>query len=107
MTDADTLIKLAAKCEAATGPDTGLNFEIWEAVGGTPFHLDYTESIDAALTLVPEGCAWHVGCEIDFTPTARVWGHDVHADEFGATPVIALCIAALRARSLQRKTGEG
>jgi len=52
----------------------------------------------AALSLVPEGCAWQVGCEIDFTPTARVWGHDIHADEFAATPALALCIASFRAR---------
>lgn len=58
----------------------------------------FTTSIDAALTLVPEGCAWSVGCEIDFTPVARVFGHDIHADVCAVTPELALVIAALRAR---------
>jgi hypothetical protein len=58
----------------------------------------YSQSLDAALSLVPEWCAWSVGCEIDFTPTARVFGHDIHKEDFAATPALALCLAALRAR---------
>lgn len=50
----------------------------------------YTASIDAALTLVPEGCGFVLmGC------AAKV-GREIAK---GATPAIALCIAALRARA--------
>lgn len=103
--------ELIERLEKATGPDRALDLAIGEAVGAAnhsgpashrPFRdwaKHYTASIDAAMTLVPEACAWQCGCEIDFTPTARVWGHDTHVDEFGATPVLALCIAALKARS--------
>ena len=61
----------------------------------------YTTSLDAALTLVPEGHRlrlwWH---------HTGVWGCDVFPDGGGAihrvldraTPALALCIAALKAR---------
>ena len=63
------------------------------------FHIaQYTLSLDAAHSLVPEGCAWRVGCAIDFTPEATVYGHDIHVDVDAATPALALCSAALRAR---------
>jgi hypothetical protein len=59
----------------------------------------YTASIDAALTLVPEGMEWHVGHE-DGAPFAHV--HRPGEYDSGlidaATPVIAICIASLRAR---------
>jgi len=56
----------------------------------------YTTSIDAAVTLVPEGMAWTAGCEPDFTPFARLWEHDL---VWASTPALALCAAALRARA--------
>jgi hypothetical protein len=58
----------------------------------------YTTSLDVALLLVPEGCGWQTGCGIDGTPSARVWGHDIHEDVEAANPAHALVIAALRAR---------
>lgn len=59
----------------------------------------YTASLDAAMTLVLEGHAFTIysdGCagvapvEADDTPVADVWA---------ATPALALCAAALRARA--------
>jgi hypothetical protein len=60
----------------------------------------YTETIDAALTLLPNGWRWHVDCR----PGAQCWHglqsvFDDDGDSLAATPAIALCIAALRARA--------
>lgn len=60
----------------------------------------YTTSIDAALTLVPDGWNWHLITEFDginaavFPPGNAVDYPDVTA----STPALALCIAALKAR---------
>lgn len=105
------LIERLAK---ATGPDRELDAAIAyrctkaaSAVMGFP---SYTSSIDAALTLVPEGWHWEVSdspkefpARAGVSPVAPVdeWvcsdtgGQDASA----ATPAIALCIAALKARS--------
>lgn len=80
----------------------------------------YTESIDAALTLVPEGCGCQVGrplkrfvrgwyasvfMEFDDGCGVRHWSdydnqNDVvrPKDSYRATPALALCIASLKAR---------
>jgi hypothetical protein len=71
----------------------------------------YTASIDAAMTLVPEGYpARQVGSTDDGRGYAAVAGNDMHMmaedpEEFfaegnSATPALALCAAALRARAL-------
>ncbi len=54
--------------------------------------------IPVALSWMPEGLAWQVGVEIDLTPTATVWGHDVHVHEFASNPAQALALAILKAR---------
>lgn len=115
------ILTLIERLEAATAPDIRLDVEIAIALPsrwplrpsnvpgkyvttyengrtGVACAPDYTRSIDDAARIVPEGFAWQCGCDIDLTPTARVWGQDIHADEFAATPAIALCIAALKAR---------
>ncbi|KKN17818.1 hypothetical protein LCGC14_0962000 [marine sediment metagenome] len=68
----------------------------------------YTTSLDAALTLVPEGWDWEIadyGGDQD-SPRAVLW-HGIpaeHVDDvkhhgaFGWTPALALCIASLKAR---------
>ncbi len=115
MTDSTDLI---ARLEAAEGPDRGLDAEIarlkgyevhdklWVRVTSYDGHEKgalsplphYTASIDAALTLVPEGWGWSFGQ----TPTDE--GVEYHAQVnwepivAGGTPAIALCIAALKAR---------
>jgi hypothetical protein len=72
----------------------------------------YTRSIDAALTLVPEGMWWLVGCG-QMKPTEPLYGAQIRKPGFStggqvvseaehSCMAITLCIAALRARlSLQ------
>lgn len=121
----DDLLALAARVEAATGPDRALDADIelvlhpelvvlpWARVnfqcGKAPYYEDtsdpdalnvvfpavYTRSLDAALTLVPKGWEW------------EVYGHGLavlrrigrHKGSSAATPALALTAAALRARA--------
>lgn len=72
---------------------------------------EYTSSIDAALTLVPEGCTWLVKYEHEeserygqppFGASITVHGNGTDLEPLLAscapTPALAICIAALRAR---------
>lgn len=126
----NVLLDLAERCERATGPDRELDYEIAAAVNlwlaeqaysrvpgdngwysETPFikgankvapSSDYTASIDAAMTLVPEGLHWVLKSS-DPKAVARIGGWKtgnyriIGAD--AATRTLALCAAALRARS--------
>lgn len=71
-----TLTNLAAECEAATGPSRDLDFRIWHAIAtttvyGTTEAPAFSASIDAALTLVPEGYFVHrIGQYADMS----MWG---------------------------------
>ena len=63
----------------------------------------FTTSIDAALTLVPEGWRWDIG-PWDDQIRAEIWNHTEDETKeqycgFASTPALALCIAALKARS--------
>ena len=67
----------------------------------------YTSSIDAALTLVPEGLSYEIRCSpYGETSQAVIWNGRRSPSESevarvgidGVRPAIALCIAALRAR---------
>jgi hypothetical protein len=113
------LLQLAERVEKATGPDRDLNIAMLPLVGlrfvdeGHPIgqvcydsnnHAvplpNFTASIDAAMSLVPEGCNFGLG-DKDATTKAWAWvglfsGPDNIAN--AATPAIALCAAALRAR---------
>jgi hypothetical protein len=141
----DGLLELAERCEAAAGPDIGLNVAIALAcdVGlpaGTDRRLienlntrllysnrvtDFTASLDAAMTLVPEG--WHLAGLYDRFYTRR-WHSTVAqlptkgqlrafdaGKTFGvqsehgeaATGPLALCAAALRARALLAHQEQG
>lgn len=126
--------ELIARLEAASEGDTGLRVigglddQIWRLVNdkqwfftGWQYDLKeaprYTTSIDAALTLVPEGwfiklrCGKPVGAEGEFCHCeldcdADSIGRDLDDDEpmyakalNAPTLPLALCIAALRARS--------
>jgi hypothetical protein len=140
------LIELAARVEAAEGPDRELDAEIALAVGivreraGECFfgHRDYsvmvlergyydiegsapelphlTASLDAAMTLVPEGCRFN----LNKRPYAEARRDGFHAqvwfsryyenasdmpNAWAATPALALVAAALRARASGQ--GEG
>jgi hypothetical protein len=99
MTDPTTLLALAERCEQAAGPDAGLDLAIWNALSEMPgfkhpspiWRFDVTASLDAAVTTVPEGCGWMV-----MSSAAKVGVWPSH----GATPALALCAAALRARAV-------
>ena len=131
MTERATLEALLARVLEGTGPDRELDAEIavalfggeiiWKTanytmdayparriqnsdyVGGyqNAGVLAYTESLDAALTLVPEG--WHaeIGTRPDW-PWARLfkWTYPAGNTEFisGPTPPRALIAACLKAR---------
>jgi len=122
MTDrAALLMDLADRCEKADGADWNLSADIARAMGWAEsehaWHsLDwrsrqsgpphYTHSLDAALSLVPEGWAWAVygGAREEIVATAycvpnggRLPWPDWITDICAATPALALCAAALRA----------
>jgi len=127
--------ELIARLEAATGPSRELDAQIAITCGKAPavafrpcVSLDpgtfgigayeiwvapsYTASIDAALTLVPEGWAierlshWpDIGASVELWEVTYRNGKPWHTSRDRkvevrdvATPAIALCIAALRAR---------
>lgn len=120
------LKELADKVEAASGPDRELECRIWAAQKGGGFDTyravvpdfgqwqapAYTASIDAAMTLVPEGWNWMAGNRDQ--PKARAYvnngqPHFVSAQRpnpklrwfevVAVTPALALTAAALRARA--------
>lgn len=120
--DGGGLVDLIARLERAEGADRGLDSAIHAEMlltGWTPEFWDesladpelinpsipearpYTSSLDAALTLVPEGWDWIVFG----AGGADVWkvgpGNELHRidETYAATPALALCIASLRARS--------
>lgn len=114
---------LIARLEAATGADRELDAEIaleagWIQVGeaGTwalpgepdiyaPSCPRFTASVDAALTLVPEGWLWRLGfngtehCFTAHPPMAMLktpeWNYVEDKHKIDA---LAICLAALRAR---------
>ena len=123
----DELMRLAERCEAAMGPDRELDALIQMAVRKRepllqadrlpmkPRH--FTASLDAAMTLVPEGwTAWELRSRRRLTrftaEISRLCDDIDDADgeliECGnaATPALALCAAALRART-QKDSGNG
>lgn len=131
MTKAEQFEALALRCEQATGPDRRLDAEIdclarfpnlrpAEPDDHRPYQrgvppgagdiwcptgflmaASYTDSVDAALTLVPDGAQFDIVGEQGSQParnkcfakvaTISVWT--------AATPALALCAAALRARA--------
>jgi hypothetical protein len=99
--------ELIAALDAATKPDRVLDFRIMKMA--MPLRLTpiprYTSSIDAALSLVPDGLRWRVAMVPVHTfasasisdgsilsPNTQEW------EAHHTTPAIAICIAALKAR---------
>jgi hypothetical protein len=85
----------------------------WISPGGRMAELPfYTRSLDAAMGLVPDGCEWRVAKHMHgwsgqtkvFTNEAKIsrWEllgtKTISEAASGATPALALCLAALRAR---------
>ena len=121
MTKAE-IIALAERCEAAEGPDRELDAEIALVVGasgGNPIKspgcagwlvgsatnpspvkaLEYTASLDAAMTLVPVKSLWSV-CDMEEGPFAqviRLWDRERYFRSHAATPALALTASALKA----------
>lgn len=103
--------------EEGPGPDRILYWAAPDDVPIDPMHggeyangdqPDPTASIDAALTLVPKGMRWLVGCG-QLEPTEPLYGAQIRKPGFSTGGVvisegesnhmaIALCIAALKAR---------
>lgn len=103
MTDISELIE---RLEKVKWPDEELNWDIARHflacdLNGHPYGRipAYTASLDAALTLVPEGAQWSV-CQLRsgkaFEYAAWV---DCHDTVRAHTTAIALCIAALKAQA--------
>lgn len=131
MTDATNptvLLKLAERCEQATGANRTLEQDIHDAIFGrdyteNAFQTDgsrirpFTASLDAAMTLVSEG--WRVRTAIESQQGPWSFSlaehdgerdkHGVWADQHGlaATPALALCAAALRSRAAITKATGG
>jgi len=124
--DPQDLLRLADEVAAATGPDTVLDAAIWvhlpeqaahawkhggdkfkhaRQIAGCAFVPLYTASIDAAMTLVP---AHDVGWRMDWSGRRAIvrigfGGFPETIEAWAATPALALCAAALRARAHSTK----
>jgi hypothetical protein len=127
MTNPDTFIALAERCEQAAGPSNGLDAEIALAIGYTherrgteracwwrtpagqqlayvgyknhpPF---FTGSLDAAVTLVPEGWTWarFRGGVVECMTRNGPNDFTLFEHGEGISAALALCAAALRARA--------
>lgn len=128
MTDIEALIE---RVERASEPRRQLDADIARDMGRIPkdavldsdgmaWHNrlgyevpNYTASIDAAMTLVPEGCGWLAGWGqtlplepmggARITRNARFVGYDANydvvAEAESATPALALVAASLRAKA--------
>lgn len=115
MSDLDTLIRdLEEATEGSRELDTAVTNWMWREKWGKKLPKDlsiepYTTSLDAALTLVPEGWKWEIANHAgdDDGPRAALWWgipaeHNDEIKQIGAhgnTPALALCIAALKARN--------
>ena len=108
------LTTLAMECERAEGASYDLDCRIHQAIGGTVpsgFQMQYegtrvpayTASLDAAMSLVPEGWGVDIFAGVTATrvkPSASVWypGASSHEAD-AATPALALTAACLRVRA--------
>jgi len=107
---------LIFRLQSAPGPSRALDAEIALANGIYEFHDKgtglvaksggswerpprYTESIDAALTLVPDGASWEIGTYITTGKyRAYVLTDQQGSSGHGATPALALLIAIEQAK---------
>lgn len=116
MNNRDELLALAARVEAATGPDREIDYAIFCATAikerANYWHPTeenhFTASIDAAMSLVPEGCLWNLSylggrCRSDVYPPGFDWNQPP-AWASAVTPALALTAAALRALAQQENS---
>lgn len=133
MVDKERLVELAERCEKATAEQQReLLLEAFEtltaAFVATPSAIKFVRMLDAeayesaAMTLVPEWAKLHFLQDTEYdNPAEKTWSANLRAREekarepgFGsewqswcATPALALCAAALRARaSIQKGDGD-
>lgn len=115
---------LITRVEAATGADRELDDAIeaeigdWINLGGWQRKHKatgvvesysyrqapaYTASLDAAMSLVPEGWCFTIGQSVGFSAVADLWiaGKVPGIHQAADTPAIALTAAALRARDVE------
>jgi hypothetical protein len=118
----DELLQLAERVERASGPDRELDCSIAVGVGAVdartkPSGLQgfgyvdrnqwacsnvppYTASLDAAMSLVPEGRFWRIDRD-----SAGHWARVSGILCGAATPALALCAASLKALASQEGGG--
>ena len=108
------MTSLLTRLQEATGPSFALDCGIAHAILGEAVARDtyppYTASIDAALTLVPDEWAswWALGRGLVSAYYAHLRRYPDSGAEYqtiegnGATPALALCIAAIKAREAGR-----
>lgn len=84
-------------CDLWVQASIDVGFPLDKALDAAPaFAPYYTTSIDAALSLVPEGMGWNVGF-LKKAPRPHAWVGDLRT-VYAASVPLALCIAALKAR---------
>jgi hypothetical protein len=101
-------MNFADRVEQSDGPSRELDAEIFQALGIVPSREHYpiypayafTASIDAALTLVPEGYGYGVADpKHGVAASGLIFNQTgLHIECRAATPALALCAAALRTR---------
>jgi hypothetical protein len=123
---AGELERVAKLCEQAPGPSRDLDGTIWATLQGVtlliwerpassgevlsyrgtlaypdmPGVAGYTSSLDAAVSLIPDGYDWILERVNDgLTIGARVGHNDPDRTSWGETPALALTAAALRSRA--------
>lgn len=124
------LVELAAKVEQASGPDAELDTAIWQAVHcrqpdeDPAYDPEYTASLDAAMALVPENLRlmlsewddeehlrprgpWQAVLTVPGAGSSFAEMDGAGRCEHAATPALALCAAALKARARAMEAGRG
>lgn len=104
---------LIVRLEQATGPNRDLDRDLWfclvpEMEGCWPHWSGlerrsicprFTGSIDIALALIPKGMCWLIAFGGFARITRGLGDEQVVWSVTAATPAIAMCVAALKARS--------
>lgn len=107
--DVDDLI---TRLEAATEGGRELDALIGNAVGRTPdgwvnyphaYEKHYTTSVDAALTLMPEGRAFALLVYEAGAASAAIGEPPQFGEHEAPSPALALCIAAIKARQREKE----
>jgi len=101
MTTKEEYLALAERCEREE-PGADLDSAIWKALFPAEPSAnweDYTSSLDAAVTLVPNGNGYIAGKKSIDTADGVVFGSERTVRVTASTPALALCAAALRARA--------